>query len=393
MATDPAIPANRTRQDVREEEGPQSPPAGPGGHYIGMTVPTPPFRHQRPRVGTVLLALLLAGFAPLRAIIVFGSDDPAHNTTAPAGALAGSGWQWEGQIGFALGTVIGPRQFITATHLQFGGGSVFQFRGLTYHAVGKTNLAGTDLDVFTIAGRFPDHAPLCTTRRETGRPVVMFGRGGRRGAVFGTHGWQIGDFDAAQRWGTNLVDSIIPASESAGGELLAMGFGSTAGADEGIFSAGDSGGGTFLLDRDNVWKLAGVNYGVDGPFTADTNLAPQFAAVFDARGLYVGFQGQQQFVPNSPAPVQARSIVTRVSSHVDWIAARVAEPARTDYPTLESAVSANAVFVEEPFYAVDAIAGEIRAPRTTATRLFRLQGATRIRLDRFEGDYCVFTYQ
>jgi hypothetical protein len=274
-----------------------------------------------------------------------------------------------------------------------GVGSIIEFRGLTYQAVGKTNLAGTDLDVLTIAGRFPDYAPLCTSRREVGRPVVLVGRGGRRGPENGTHGWFIGDYDAAQRWGTNLVDSVIPASQSSGGELLAMGFNATAGADEGIFSAGDSGGGTFLLDRDNLWKLAGVNFGVDGPFTDNTNNSPVFGALFDIRGLYVGFPGQQQFIPNSPSPVAARSIVTRISSHIDWLSARIAEPAPADAVLLESAATPSGPFTEEPQYAVDPFAREIRAPRTNAVRFFRARGASVLTLQRFEGELGVFTFR
>ena len=360
------------------------------GRFLPVTDIPRPVRQLPLWAGCLLLLL-----APLRlrAVILFGTDDPAHNTTAPTGALSGSGWQWEGRMGFFLGTAIGPRQFITASHLQVSGASIIEFRGLTYQAVGKTNLAGTDLDVLTIAGRFPDYAPLCTSRREVGRPVVLVGRGGRRGPENGTHGWFIGDYDAAQRWGTNLVDSVIPASQSSGGELLAMGFNATAGADEGIFSAGDSGGGTFLLDRDNLWKLAGVNFGVDGPFTDNTNNSPVFGALFDIRGLYVGFPGQQQFIPNSPSPVAARSIVSRISSHIDWLSARIAEPAPADAVLLESAATPSGPFTEEPQYAVDPFAREIRAPRTNAVRFFRARGASVLTLQRFEGELGVFTFR
>jgi hypothetical protein len=360
------------------------------GRFLPVTAFPWPVRRLRLWAGSLLLLL-----APLRlqGVILFGTDDPARNTTAPTGALEGSGWQWEGRMGFFLGTAIGPRQFITASHLQVSGASIIEYRGLTYHAVGKTNLAGTDLDVLTIAGRFPDYAPLCSSRREVGRPVVLVGRGGRRGSENGTRGWFIGDYDAAQRWGTNLVDSIIPASMSSGGELLAMGFNANAGADEGIFSAGDSGGGTFVLDRDNRWKLAGVNFGVDGPFTDNTNNSPVFGALFDIRGLYVGFPGQQQFIPNSPAPIAARSIVTRISSHIDWLSARIAEPAPAEAVFLESAATPSGPFTEEPQYAVDPSAREIRAPRTNAVRFFRVRGASVLALERFEGELGVFTFR
>ena len=58
---------------------------------------------------------------PARAVILFGTGDPTVNTTAPTGALAGSGWQYEGQFGSFLGTVIAANYFTTAKHI---GGSV-----------------------------------------------------------------------------------------------------------------------------------------------------------------------------------------------------------------------------------------------------------------------------
>src|SRR4029077_8690414 len=75
----------------------------------------------------LLIALVLSfgllAVTPSRAVILYGTDDPGENTTAPGGALADSGWQYEGQfIGF-LGTVIASNYFVTANHI---GGSVGQ---------------------------------------------------------------------------------------------------------------------------------------------------------------------------------------------------------------------------------------------------------------------------
>lgn len=116
-----------------------------------------------------------------RVIILFGTGDPTRNATAPTGTLQRSGWPWQGRWQFALGTVIGPRQFVTARHQCGSVGDPFDFRGPRYHTAAVTHRPAADLDVFTIAGRFADFAPLNTNPREAGRPLVLFGRGGQRG--------------------------------------------------------------------------------------------------------------------------------------------------------------------------------------------------------------------
>lgn len=360
------------------------------GHEPPMTSQGRPRYRFLPAILALWLAVCLG--VPVRAIILFGTDDPARNTTAPTAAFANSGWQWVGTVGSALGTVIGPRHFISAQHLQLGGGSAIVFRGVTYHSVTKTNLAGTDLDVFTIQGRFPDHAPLCSSRREVGRPVVMIGRGGRRGAAYGTHGWFIGDYDGVQRWGTNTVEGTVAASSSNAGELLYMGFNSTAGADEGIFSAGDSGGPTFVLDRDNVWKLVGVNYAVDGPFAESLSDTPVMAAVYDARGLYLGYPGQQQLVPNGPTPVAARSFVSRISSHIDALNALITAAPAADAILLQWAATPDGTFVEEAAYAVDPVNRTIEVPRSADRRFYRARGINRLELFEVTTTTCRFRF-
>ena len=67
--------------------------------------------------GAVAALALLAAQLPARAVILFGTGDPTVNTTAPTGALADSGWQFEGDwIGF-LGTAIAPQFFVSAKHI------------------------------------------------------------------------------------------------------------------------------------------------------------------------------------------------------------------------------------------------------------------------------------
>src|SRR2546423_6641044 len=70
----------------------------------------------------ILIWLLLAPSVG-SGIIFYSTGDPAHNTTAPVGAITNSGWQYEGLWGAYLGTPIAPKYFITATHI---GGAVGQ---------------------------------------------------------------------------------------------------------------------------------------------------------------------------------------------------------------------------------------------------------------------------
>src|SRR5215472_15737649 len=66
------------------------------------------------------------------AVILFGSGDPAYNTTPPTGALTNSGWQYEGQWGGFLDTPIAPHYFLAAQHIGGSVGQTFTFKGSNY---------------------------------------------------------------------------------------------------------------------------------------------------------------------------------------------------------------------------------------------------------------------
>ena len=103
---------------------------------------------------------------PARGVVVFGSGDPAHNTSAPTGPLAGAGWQWEGNwVGLAATAI----------------GGYFTFRGQNYMATESHLAPGADLRVFTVAGTLPDYASLYTGSSEAGRGLFFVGAGGPRG--------------------------------------------------------------------------------------------------------------------------------------------------------------------------------------------------------------------
>jgi hypothetical protein len=332
------------------------------------------------------------GLPVARAIIVFGSGDPTHNAAPPSGALEASGWQWQGRWQFALGTVIGPRQFVTARHLGGAPGDAFEFRGLHYRTVALTNRPGTDLNLVTVAGRFADFAPLNTGAREVGRPLMLFGRGGRRGQAVPGRGWWVGDYDGVQRWGTNTVKGSVAVNQSPVGELLAFDFSGSAGADEGIYSGGDSGSGAFVFDRDGLWKLAGVGYAVEGPYTSDTNAAPQHGALFDTRGLWAGLPGSQEWLPDGSAATGTLGYMTRVSSHAAWLNLQNVAHPPAGVPVLESSHDLQGAFAEEAAYSVDGDQRRIQVPVSTVVRFFRVRGASNLQLRSISAGVCTLQF-
>ncbi len=242
---------------------------------------------------TVLAIVALAG--PSYAVILFGTADPSTNTTAPTGPLANSGWQYEGQFGSFLGTVIASNYFVTAKHIGGNVGQTFTFNGTSYPTTAVFPDPSSDLQVWQVAGTFPIHAPLYSSApgSEVNLNLVVFGRGTQRGnSVFvgnDSHlgGWLWGPGDEVERWGTNVVESIY--TDSNFGRLVRAAFDKSAGPNEAHLSTGDSGGAVFIFNSTtNRWELAGINLGVDGSFsTSSSGTNPFNAAMFDTTGLFV----------------------------------------------------------------------------------------------------------
>ena len=307
----------------------------------------------------IACAVLTAPMA--RAVIVFRGD--GRNVSPPSGDLAQSGWQYEGLWNGFTGTVIGPHQFITATHVGGQVGALFEIGGKKYPAVGWTPIPNSDMTLWWVAGTFPGYAPLYTTSDEVKKPLVLFGRGTRRGAALRidgeTRGWRWGANDKRLSWGKNRVVGItnfgaggsMARDESAGdwlgggidnpqkplGEMLLWGFVQNNDLDTGTVSGGDSGGGVFIKDG-KTWKLAGVIHGTDRGFRRslppDAGSAAFRAAVFEARGLFrasdnslVGAWGSG----DDDRPLTRCSIgyACRVSAHQSDIQAALSAPPRS----------------------------------------------------------------
>jgi hypothetical protein len=275
-----------------------------------------------------LLAVVTLGFlplTPLKAVIFYSTGDNTFNTTAPGGALAGSGWQYQGTFGNFLGTPIASQYFITAGHIGGTIGQTFVIDGNVYTTIDFFDDPNSDLRIWKINGTFaPEYiAPLYTGPTPTGEDLVVFGRGTERGAEVNNsdlQGWEWGAHTHVQRWGTNTVEGSFDGGAGVG-QLLYATFDADAGSTEAMLSVGDSGGAVFIYDE-GTWKLAGINYAVTGPYSlTDTGSGAFNAALFDENGFYVQVSGVW-----APASGPGAFFSTSISANLAFINAVIPEP-------------------------------------------------------------------
>jgi hypothetical protein len=323
-------------------------------------------------------------------MIFFGHGDPDHNTSAPTGALANSGWQHEVFFDFT-GTAVGPRHLLTAAHLRVGTNAIARHNGLAYRVIAVTNLPGTDLSLLTVGGRFPDWAPLYRRGDESGKVATLFGRGLPRGEpVFHptertneVRGWTWGQNDFRPRWGTNRVEQAFAPGVLGSSGLLALTFSADAGDDEAAVTGGDSGGGLFLRDnQDGAWKLAGVAFSVQSLFNTGTEGDGFYASLFDRRDfLELNFEDEWVADDTAADRPEAAIYFSRVFSYVTRLNDLIAQvPATTEtLPRLLSAPRVDGPFTEHIAYAVDPTARTIAARLTATNQFFRVDPGIQIR--------------
>ena len=299
-------------------------------------------------LGVAVASILIGVMGTLRASAVLFqfTDDPGHNTNAPSGVFTNSGWQYEGQWGDYLGTPIAPRLFITASHIAVPPDQVFVFDGVTNHPIALFTTLNSDLSIWEVAETFAHYAPLYTSSDESNKHVVVIGRGTERGdpVVVGglTNGWTWGATNYIQRWGESDVTSITNLGFGVG-ELLQCMFADGAGSNECHLSIGDSGGAIFIQDG-GVWKLAGINRSVDGPFSnADADSESFSAAMLDTRGLYEQVDPTNWVLVGGPEPVPSAFYSTRISANMDWISSVINSEAGDDLPAPAVQVVSNGV--------------------------------------------------
>lgn len=273
------------------------------------------------------LAILLSFYAarPAEAVILDATGDPAANTSAPTGTLAGSGWELQGLWGDFLGTPIAPQFFITAEHIGGAIGQTFLFQGVSYVTDAVFDDPSSDLRIWHVTEAFPTFALLYNKPNEAGKQLVVFGRGTQRGSEIKdslglSHGWAWGDSDHVQRWGTNTVSSVVDGGDGLG-SLLSAQF-NHIGGTEAHLSVGDSGGALFIKDG-TTWKLAGINYAVSGPYATDVNASGSFnAALFDQSGFYT----PSSLGTYTPASGPGSFYATRISSNLSFIESVISVP-------------------------------------------------------------------
>lgn len=316
-------------------------------NYITVTV------KRSLALSALTLGLLIQ---PAGAVILLGSGDPAYNTTPPTGTLADSGWQYQGSWGGFLGTPIAPQYFIAARHVGGSVGQAFSFQGLLYTTTAYWDDPNSDFRIWKVAETFPAYAPLYSLSDEAGKLFVVIGRGTQRGAEvvatlvqtnyctntadlkslgiskklaqqefpdatfrgntmtvvsatvitnFVPKGWKAGASDGVVRWGQSQV--------SFAGSYIVGAFDQNGGPNQAYLSGGDSSGAVFIQDN-GVWKLAGINYGIQGPFgLTPTDLF--YGAIYDESGLYV----DGCLLPNDGQVRPACFYATRISNRLTWI--------------------------------------------------------------------------
>jgi hypothetical protein len=296
-----------------------------------VLIKVPKRRRVLQTVVGILVALVLA-WLPCQAVIFISTADPSHNTTPPAGALADSGWQWQGQWHGKLGTPIGTRHFIAAAHIGGSVGSPFVLNGVTHTTVARFDDPETDLVIWEVDTAFPSYAPLYSDSDELGKPLVVFGGGTGRGDEVRLpvgegellRGWRWGG-PGRLRWGQNVVAKVSSGGLGRG-DLLRATFDAAGGENEAHLGANDSSGAVFIKE-DGTWKLAGINYAVEGLFAYQAGVEPFNAALFDSGGLWVGQGTNWTLRPNLGGDLPSSFYATRISARLAWIRSIVPEPA------------------------------------------------------------------
>lgn len=339
-------------------------------------------------------------------MIFYATGDPSFNTTAPTGALAGSGWQYQGMFGSSLGTPIAPNYFMTVGHIGGVVGQEFVFNGVSYPTTAVFDDPNTDLRIWSVCGSFPNYAPLYTASGEVGKSTVVFGRGTVRGdavtstnlGVIKTHGWLWGGSDAVMRWGENTVTRVLSGDPLLGertiGELLVATFDANSGPNECQFSNGDSGGAMFINDG-GTWKLAGINYSVSPPYNRSNTGDGFYAAMFDEGGFYTMSGNQWVLNPDVPAAQPGSLYCIRVSARVAWINTIIASAAPASSVVLQAAPQVTGPFTDVPEATENASAGTITVAAPAATRFYRLKscGQKQIKRVRSAGGNLVLEFQ
>lgn len=275
-----------------------------------------------------MAALFLApNFSPIQGVILYRTGDPGANNGAPGPLFPHEGWDYEGSWGGFLGTPIAPHFFTSAAHIGQAGGTTFTLENVNYTVLRGFYDPQSDLVIWQVAQTFPTFASLYPRQDEVGQGTVDIGRGTQRGTSYSLSnqmlGWLWGPQDGVKRWGQNTFSNAF--QYHANWDLLYATFDQSGLMEECTLSSGDSGGAAFISDG-GTWKLAGINYAVDGDYSENPDGSNPFTgALFDTRGLYAS-NGSQWVQVTGANPVPSGFYPTRISTKLAWIASVVASP-------------------------------------------------------------------
>jgi hypothetical protein len=257
--------------------------------------------------------LFVAGIAlgaPTRASIIY---DVANGiTTAPSGDR---GWAETGSWQVGGGVAVAPSYFLTAQHLGGTAGQPFVLNGRTFSAASFTDITGSDLRLVKITGTFPAYAPLYrgAAGSEAGQAISMIGFGRyAHGSALVTNGTQSGWNWGAAAGKNFAMNTAAGAVTVAGSQLIDYSFDPISGRSEGIYAAGDSGGGTFI-NTGGAWRLAGINFAVTNFYSQPLAPNPLQASIFNGSGLYVKDQNGNFVAATSPQFGYATEIAAYIS--------------------------------------------------------------------------------
>ena len=290
-------------------------------------------------VSVIGLAGVLAVGLDAQGVILYtnpdDNSDPSRNTSPPSAADGLAGWNIEAQWSSFLATPIDATHFIAAKHVGFAS-STITFQNVAYQVDPSSRVSdpSSDLTIYTLqSGSFPTWATLYSSAvdgSEIGKTLTVIGRGTQRGAsvyVGGSvAGWQWGASDGVQSWGQNVVSGLYDYNSYSPNSLLYFNFDPNAIANPAALCGGDSSGGVFIYSN-GQWKLAGINYAVDSPWslTGAANDSGFIADIFNAQGLYYkDSSGNWVLDPN---PDTGASYASDISNELPWIESMVPDVA------------------------------------------------------------------
>ncbi|HEX8324279.1 MAG TPA: PEP-CTERM sorting domain-containing protein [Tepidisphaeraceae bacterium] len=277
--------------------------------------------------------------ASAQAVIVTGPQ--GRNTSAPAGSLAETGFNLQGNFGDFLGTPVSSNWFVTAAHFGIPDNKLTTVDGVVHPVTNRVPVAGTDLVLYQVSVPFNANQvasiynPATDGALTTADPIFVYGRGTQRGAEIPGRGWNWGPQDAVRSFGTNTIDgfSAVQQANIDAGSPFALGttflvadFDNNGDPNQGTLSEGDSGGAVFVQKNGGL-KLVGINFSVE-LFALTASGPAERAAIYNGNGLFrETAPGVFTSVPTDTGTVTQDWFSSYVPASANFINATIPEPA------------------------------------------------------------------